>query len=417
MKALTSERLDLSAELRHDPLSCGWCVPFAPLSATVARLDRIASPDPGKGRPGHLTCTPHAAAFPLPEDPRYPAFKRHIPERLFYVLPALMWLALSLRYRSLTLPTAANPGMEAGGLWGESKSQGLDQFGPQGRARLARFARVHCDAADGPPTGRALAALAREGLGFPIVAKPDRGYQGWGVRLIQTAVELGAYLAVQPAGTTILLQELVDLPGEAGVFYLRHPDQDRGRIVSMAFVHPPHVIGDGRRNVAQLVQADKVLRANSAIYRDRHPESWETVPAAGAVHILTNARSARLGAVYRDALSLVTPRLQAVIDEISREIPDFHFGRFDLRFRSVEDLGRGEFKILELNGAGAEMLHFWEGSGTLRQAYRALWRQYRWLFAIGDAMRRRGARPVGLRGMIRLQRQQEALRRVYPSSS
>ena len=63
-----------------------------------------------------MTCTPHAAAFPLPEDPRYPAFKRHIPDRLFYVLPALMWLALSLRYRSLTLPTAANPGMEAGGL-------------------------------------------------------------------------------------------------------------------------------------------------------------------------------------------------------------------------------------------------------------------------------------------------------------
>lgn len=63
------------------------------------------------------------------------------------------------------------------------------------------------------------------------------------------------------------------------------------------------------------------------------------------------------------------------------------------------------------------MLHFWEGSGTLRQAYRALWQQYRWLFAIGDSMRRRGERPVGLRGMIRLQRQQEALRRVYPSSS
>ncbi len=63
------------------------------------------------------------------------------------------------------------------------------------------------------------------------------------------------------------------------------------------------------------------------------------------------------------------------------------------------------------------MLHFWAGGSTLRQAYRALWRQYRWLFAIGDVMRKRGARPVGLSGMIRLQRQQEALRRVYPQSS
>ncbi|WP_104492952.1 hypothetical protein [Paracoccus denitrificans] len=367
-----------------------------------------------------MTCTPKAASlqFRPPEGERYPAFKRHIPERLFYVVPALMWLALAIRYRSLTLPSAANPAMEAGGLWGESKSQGLDLFGPQGRARLARFARLRCDTGADTPVDCALAAMAEAGLDFPVVAKPDRGYQGWGVRLIQRAEDLADYLAVQPPGTMILLQELVDLPGEAGIFYLRHPDQVRGRIVSMAFVYPPHVIGDGCRSVAELVRADKVLRPNSAIYRDRHPESWETVPGPGAFHVLTNARSARLGAVYRDAQSLVTPQLEALIDEISREIPDFHFGRFDIRFRSVEDLGAAsDFRILELNGAGAEMLHFWAGGSTLRQAYRALWRQYRWLFAIGDVMRKRGARPVGLSGMIRLQRQQEALRRVYPQSS
>lgn len=366
-----------------------------------------------------MTCTPQAAAPQIrpPEGERYPSFKRRIPERLFYVLPALMWLALAIRYRSLTLPTAANPTMEAGGLWGESKSQGLDLFGPQGQARLARFARLRCDS-DHAPIDEALAGMAEAGLGFPVVAKPDRGYQGWGVRLIQRAGDLADYLAVQPPGTTILLQELVDLPCEAGIFYLRHPDQARGRIVSMAFVYPPHVIGDGRRSVAQLVQADNILRPNSAIYRDRHPDSWQSVPAAGAFHILTNARSARLGAVYRDALPLVTPQLESLIDEISREIPDFHFGRFDIRFRSAEDLTAArDFKILELNGAGAEMLHIWAGDGTLGQAYRTLWRQYRDLFAIGHVMRRRGARPVGLRGMIRLQRQQEALRRIYPPSS
>lgn len=375
---------------------------------------------PSKGRPGPLTCTPQAASlqFRPPEGERYPAFKRHIPERLFYVLPALMWLALAIRYRSLTLPSAANPAMEAGGLWGESKSQGLDLFGPQGRTRLAGFVRLRCETAEGAPLDRALTAMAGAGLDFPVVAKPDRGYQGWGVRLIRQAEDLADYLAVHPPGTTILLQELVDLPGEAGIFYLRHPGQARGRIVSMAFVYPPHVVGDGRSSVARLVQADKVLRPNSAIYRDRHPESWETVPMPGAAHILTNARSARLGAVYRDAQSFVTPELEAVIDEISREIPDFHFGRFDVRFRSAEELAAARgFRILELNGAGAEMLHIWAGGRTLRQAYRALWQQYRWLFAIGDAMRRRGARVVGLRGMIRLQRQQEALRRIYPPSS
>lgn len=366
-----------------------------------------------------MTCTPTDSSAPLRRlaSARYPAFRRHIPERLFYVLPALMWLLLAIRYRSLTLPSVANPAMEAGGLWGESKAQGLDLFGPRGRARLARFVRLPCEAGDEPPVGRALSAMAAAGLHFPVVAKPDRGYQGWGVRLIRRAGDLADYLAAQPPGAVILLQELVDLPGEAGIFYLRHPGEARGRIVSMAFVHPPHVIGDGRRDVAALVRADRVLRQNAEIYRDRHPESWRTVPPPGAFHMLTNARSARLGAVYRDALPLVTPRLEALIDRISREIPDFHFGRFDVRFRSAEALGAGDFRILELNGAGAEMLHIWAGDGTLRRAYAALWRQYRWLFAIGDAMRRRGARPIGFCAMIRLQRRQEALRRVYPPST
>ena len=72
---------------------------------------------------------------------------------------------------------------------------------------------------------------------------------------------------------------------------------------------------------------------------------------------------------------------------------------------------------MELNGAGAEMLHIWAGEGTARRAWAMLWRQYRALFAIGAQMRRKGHRPVGLRGMIRLQRQQERLRRGYPPSS
>lgn len=352
-----------------------------------------------------------------PAGPVYPAFKRRIPERLFYVVPALMWLALSLRHGSLTLPSAANPALDAGGLWGESKSQGLALFGPTGQRYLPPFAII--DIAPGTHRLRAAErAMADHALTFPVVGKPDRGYQGWGVRLLSTRDDLADYLSRQPDGAQVMLQALIDMPGEAGVFYIRRPGQGAGRIVSMAFVHPPHVIGDGRHSVAQLVARDPILQANAAIYRDRNPGAWDDIPAADAFHCLTNARSARLGAVYRDAIDQVTPELESVIDRISSEIPDFHFGRFDIRFRSIEALreGRG-FRIVELNGAGAEMLHIWAGTGTLRGAWSTLWRQYRSLFALGAAMRRQGHRPVGLIGMIRLQRQQERLRRSYPPSS
>ena len=349
--------------------------------------------------------------------PVYPAFKRRIPERIFYILPALMWLLLAVRHRSLTLPSAANPSLDAGGLWGESKSQGLALFGPTGQRFLPSHAIVDCV----PGTDRVEVALAQmdaAGLGFPVVAKPDRGYQGWGVRLLTSADELADYLALQPDHARVMLQALIDMPGEAGVFYIRQPGEAKGRIVSMAYVYPPHVIGDGQRSVAELVAADPILQANADIYRKRQPETWDRVLADDEFHMLTNARSARLGAVYRDAMADVTPELETVIDRITREIPDFHFGRFDIRFTSPEELRQGRgFRIVELNGAGAEMLYIWVGTGTAMNAWRCLWQQYRTLFAIGARMRKLGHRPVGLIGMIRLQRQQEMLRRSYPPSS
>jgi hypothetical protein len=349
--------------------------------------------------------------------PRYPSFKMHLDDRVFYLLPTLMWLTLSVRYGAVTLPTVANPTMEVGGLWGESKAQGLRLFGPAGHVRLAPFIEVVCRGNEDDRDRAVRDRLEAAGISFPIVAKPDRGYQGWGVRVVRTPEELAAYLDAPPDGATVILQEMVEYDNEAGIFYIREPGEERGRIVSLTFVLPPHVIGDGRRTVAELAQADKVLRPNLDIYHSRKPESWGGVPSEGEFHELTNARSARLGAVYRDATHLVTPELERSIDEISREIPDFHFGRFDVRFGSAEELLAGEgFRIVELNGAGAEMLHIWDGATRLGAAYRTLWSQYRSLFAIGAQMRRRGHRPVGIRHMIRLQREQEMLRRGYPAS-
>jgi hypothetical protein len=51
------------------------------------------------------------------------------------------------------------------------------------------------------------------------------------------------------------------------------------------------------------------------------------------------------------------------------------------------------------------------------KAWRCLWQQYSILFSIGSKMRRLGNRPVGLAGMVKLQRQQERLRQGYPPSS
>ncbi len=102
--------------------------------------------------------------------------------------------------------------------------------------------------------------------------------------------------------------------------------------------------------------------------------------------------------------------MEAVFDAIAKEIPGFHFGRFDVRFRSLADLERGRnFSILEVNGANSEMTHIWDADETVGGAYRALFAQYRAAFAIGAANRERGVRAASAREFIHAWRRNRAL--------
>jgi len=47
---------------------------------------------------------------------------------------------------------------------------------------------------------------------------------------------------------------------------------------------------------------------------------------------------------------LITDKLIDLFDEISKKIPDFYTGRYDIRLQNLEDLETGVFKILEVNG-------------------------------------------------------------------
>src|ERR1700722_14546665 len=64
------------------------------------------------------------------------------PGWLFYAPVVIFWIVKAIRYRSITLPTLANPRINAGGVCGESKNDILDLAGPVARAWIARYAPV-----------------------------------------------------------------------------------------------------------------------------------------------------------------------------------------------------------------------------------------------------------------------------------
>lgn len=345
------------------------------------------------------------------------SFFEYWPGFVFYAPVALFWVYQAIRHRSVTLPALSNPNIEAGGICGESKNDILDMAGPVARRWIAPYVGITTQAHCAGDLTMAEAAMAQAGLAYPVVAKPDMSCNGCGVRLVETSAELARYLAEFPRATRMQLQALVADEGEAGIFYIREPDEARGRITSVTLKFAPVVVGDGGSRIRDLIAADARLNAVSTLLLEKLGAGAARVPAAGERVRLVFVGNHCRGSTFRDGRHLITPALTARIDEIARDIPDFHFGRFDLRYASPQALRRGEgFSIIEVNGAGSEATHIWDPATTISEAYRTQFFHYGAAFRIGATLRARGASRYGMFRLFRAWRRQKALMAQYPSN-
>jgi hypothetical protein len=363
---------------------------------------------------------PHQGMPPLDMDGPPISYFEFWPMWAFYppVFAYAMWLML--RYRGIALPTIANPSFPGGGLFGESKADILDlavKAIPEFVAPFVAFDRPHLAGATtvGTITDQALETLTAAGLALPVVAKPDLGCRGAGVKVIRTRAALESYLAAFPPGAKLVLQTLIDQEGEAGIFYCRHPNEQKGQIISVTLKYFPHVVGDGRRTLRQLILDDPRSGKLAHLYLPRHQERLDTIPADGAAIRLAFAGSHSRGAIFRDGTHLVTPEMTARFDDLSKRIPEFYFGRYDIRFSDFADVQAGRnFTILEVNGAGAESTHVWDRKFGLFKAWGDLMKQYRLLFQIGRANADRGFKPLPLRQFLEWRRREIELTPLYP---
>jgi len=261
------------------------------------------------------------------------------------------------------------------------------------------------------------AAMARQGLCYPVVVKPDLGWCGFGVRRIDGCDALARYVGGFPLGERLVLQEWLGSEGEAGLFYLRQPGAPAGELIGVLLRHFPRVVGDGVHTVAQLMAADP--RA-CRLGRDQASEpscDVERIPVRGELVRIASVSSTRVGGGYEDGTKHLTLKLQRAVDEIACDMGDFHAGRFDVKYDDLAALRAGHFRIIEVNGAGSEAVHAWDPRLSLPQAYRIIFDKQRRLFAIGSDMRRRGHKPVGWRSLLRHWLHQRALIRRYPPSN
>lgn len=338
-----------------------------------------------------------------------------LPKWLNLVPMVLQWAWLGLRHGSISLPSSANPGITSGGMVGDGKCEYFAAMGPVARAATADYIAVvnvrglTPDALD--------ERLRGASLGYPVIAKPDIGWCGYGVRLLASPADLAAYLAAFPAEETFLLQRYLPEPGEAGLFYMRDPDAPAGRLIGILLRHYPSVTGNGRESIATLVARDARLRRGTgdALHAGRYDPA--RVLPAGTTLRLSTVASTRVGGAYEDGSVHATPALTARVDAIAKDMGLFLVGRFDVRFRSLAGLQRGEFTIMEVNGAGSEAVHAWDPRYAVRDVYRIVFAKQRELFRIAAANRRLGHPPIGLVALAALYLRQRRLIRRYPPSN
>ncbi|SDE06487.1 hypothetical protein [Kordiimonas lacus] len=361
---------------------------------------------------------PHAGMPPLDASAGEVSWFEFAPAHLFYTPIALYCGWLSLRHFGLTLPTGSNPALPYSGLVGESKYEVLNHAWDTAQDWISPYVRVlrwSGENAIERTLEDAETGLHKAGITYPFVAKPDIGMRGAGVQLVHTKAELKAYIERFPAGANLLLQALVDMEGEAGVFYVRHPDEQKGRIISLTLKYFPRVTGDGQSTLRQLILADARAGKLAHLYLERHRERLhEVIPEGESIRLAFAGNHCR-GTIFRNGNDEITEAMTDRFDAIAQTMDGFFVGRFDVRFDDFEAFQAGEgFRIIEINGAGGEATHIWDSRTTLLEAYGTLMRQFGHLYAIGAKNRRLGHKPTRLRDIIKAWWREKRLTKHYP---
>ena len=300
--------------------------------------------------------------------------------------PYYAWL--SIKARSFLFLTAANPKIKNGGFIMERKKDVYDLL------PLHFYPTTLCFE-PGTPFDTISEAVKNERIAFPLIAKPDIGERGLAVKKIENESQLMEYAASIPVA--FLVQEFVSYENEVGIFYCRIPGAERGHITGIVNKEPVKVIGDGVSSVAQLVKNNERYLLQWSQINALNGDLMQVILPVGQSVILVPYGNHSRGSKFTDETFRVTEELDETIDRICRQIPEFYYGRLDIRFNSWDQLERGaQFAIIELNGSGSEPTHIYDPKHSIFFAWREIIKHWKLLYKISKENNRRGVKYVTL---------------------
>jgi len=285
-----------------------------------------------------------------------------------------VWFYFALKAKSFFFFNAANPSIKNGGMAMESKKEIYDLI-PQEyipKTVLIKKATV---------LNEVISIIQDNGLCFPMIAKPDIGMKSFGVEKIESVNELKAY--IKKISHNFLIQEFIDYPNEVGIFYARHPDEERGIITGIVSKEFLSVTGNGKSSILQLIRQNPRSYFQLSSLKRKYGNLLNHILEKNEKYILVPYGSHTRGAKFIDNSNKLNQNLLETINSICNQIPGFYYGRLDILHSSFEELSEGKnFSIIEINGAGSEPTHIYDPKHSLFYAWNEIIKHWRLLYEI-----------------------------------
>ncbi len=316
------------------------------------------------------------------------------PYWIFYLPFIPYYIFKSIQYRSFCLFTNINPSIYLSGIVGESKEEILSMIEP---IHLPRTEYYIIDEGNIEEVVHHI----NQHFTLPIILKPDVGERGNLVEKISNENELQNYL--NAARGKYIAQEFITSPYEFGIMYYHIPDTEEFKITSIVQKGFLHVVGDGKSSIKTLLE--KQYRALLVWdYLQSHlKDVWNNIPKIGEKIYPQPIGNHCKGTMFIDSNDLITAELTHKVHSIAKNIPEFYYGRFDVKANTLEEFKKGEgIKIMELNGVTSEPGHIYDPNFRLLDAYRDLIKHFKIIIRISNKNKARGFKPASFREVYQL---------------
>ena len=268
----------------------------------------------------------------------------------YYWQSMAYYLFNAVKYRSLTFFSACNPALSFGGMLDDDKTEAYklipDHYLPK---MLVYDFKIDLEN-----------QLESKSIHFPVIVKPNMGYKGYAVRECQDLNELVNYLKNLDPSKEWLIQEYINLKCEYSIMYYFCPVSKQRGITSVSTKKYPTVIGDGISTIHKLL----LQYANPFVNKHYLLKKWKTelevIPSKGHEVILHHIGNYSRGSKFYSLMRESDEALTSAMNEVFQREDEIYFGRLDIKANSMEHVRRGDFKIMEINGAKSEPLHIYD---------------------------------------------------------